>query len=115
MATMTMYRPPVLALPWTRTASNETKRVDTLEMPKSSIWSGLAAYGAILAVGLFSVLAPALGPPNQEAQAVLEAREVQTLAHSWVAAHPADAPPTGDARAWGFQEPPAPEACTGVC
>jgi len=114
MSTMTMHRPPVLVLPWTRTATNEVKRVNTLEAPKSSIWTGLAAYGAILAVGLFAVLAPALGPPNEQAQALLQAQEVQALAHSWVAAHPEDAPPTDDPRAWGFEGPQGGQ-CAGVC
>jgi hypothetical protein len=103
-----------MVLPWTRTASNEVKKVNTLEVPKGSIWRGLAAYGAILAVGLFAVLAPVLGPPNEQAQAVLQAQEIQHLANSWVAAHPEDAPPTGDARAWGFEEPQG-QQCPGVC
>jgi hypothetical protein len=95
----------------TRTVSADASKRDVAEVPKSSILRGVAALGGILAVALATVLVPAAGPPSEEASALIQAQEVQRLAHSWVAAHPEDAVPTGDPTAWGFPAPEGNAAC----
>jgi hypothetical protein len=102
MATMTMPRHSGWVVPRTYEASNKETKAGALPSPTSSLMHGVAALGGILAVALFSVIAPMVGPPSEEASALIQAKETQALAQRWVVAHPEDAVPTGDPRAWGF-------------
>jgi hypothetical protein len=95
----------------TRAPSVDASRRDVAEVPRYSILRGVAALGGILAVALATVLVPAAGPPSEEATALIQAQEVQRLAHRWVAAHPEDAVPTGDPTAWGFPAEEGSAAC----
>lgn len=57
----------------------------------SAVFRGIAACGAILALGVASVLAPMLSPAAQEAEALRRAQEIQVLANLWrLENHPRD-------------------------
>ena len=114
MATMThpVMHPAARAFPRSGAASRAQTYVSPDEL-KGSLMYGIGMCIAIVGVALMTVLAPALGPPSQEVAALNQAQEVQALAHNWVMMHPEDAVPTGDPRAWGFQDPggSADDAC----
>lgn len=115
MATMTMPRHVGWVDPWARSASEKKAKTAALEAPKSSLMHGIASLGALLGVALLAVIVPAAGPPSGEASQLIQAQEVQQLAHNWVAAHPEDAVPTGDPRAWGFEGPEQGACASSAC
>ena len=109
MATMTHHS---ISMPHARshhrapTATAQDIKAEVGEM-KGSILYAIGVCLGILGISLATVVVPAFGPPSAEAAALIEAKEVQALAHNWVVMHPEDAVPTGDARAWGFVDPNA--------
>ncbi|NUQ74850.1 MAG: hypothetical protein HUU21_14970 [Polyangiaceae bacterium] len=82
-------------------------RVSDVSEMKGSLFYAIGVCVGILGVSLAAVLAPALGPPSEEAAALMQAKQVQAGAQEYLAMHPEDAIPTGDARAWGFFVPEA--------
>jgi len=115
MATMThpMMTPAARSLHRASAVQDTRTNVDIRDF-KGSVLYAIGVCVGILGISLASVLAPAFGPPSEEAAALIQAQEVQRAAHSWVVMHPEDAVPTGDARAWGFYVPGS-ESSGGSC
>lgn len=110
MATMTH---PSTTMPGTRkyqlpsaAATKPLSTVDVSEM-KGSLLYAIGVCVGILGISLATVLMPALGPPSEEAAALIHAKQVQASAQEYLVLHPEAAIPAGDERAWGFFVPEA--------